>query len=52
MLERSEVLLDEIQRVHPIFVNFFCHKRLEIRVCLFLPGTRQEFALFVCRAES
>ena len=51
-LERSEVLLFEIQQFHSIFVHFFCRKRLEIRVWLFLPGTRQEFAFFVCRAES
>ena len=30
-LERSEVLLVEIQQFHPIFVNFFYRKRLEIR---------------------
>ena len=32
-LERSEVLLAEIQQFHLIFVNFFCHNQLEIRVC-------------------
>ena len=32
-LERSDVLLVEIQQFHLIFVNFFCHKRLEIGVC-------------------
>ena len=31
-LERSDVLLVEIQQFHPISVNF-CRKRLEIRVC-------------------
>ena len=32
-LERSEVLLAEIQQFHPILVNFFCRKRLEIHIC-------------------
>ena len=32
-LEHNEVLLVEIQQFHPILVNFFCRKRLEIRVC-------------------
>ena len=32
-LERNEVLLVEIQQFDPILVNFFCRKRLEIRVC-------------------
>ena len=27
LLERNEVLLVEIQQFHPIFVDFFCHKR-------------------------
>ena len=35
-LERSEVVLAEIQQFHPILVNFFCRERLEIRVCSFL----------------
>ena len=32
-LDRNEVLLVENQQCHPILVNFFCRKRLEIRVC-------------------
>ena len=51
LLERSEVLLVEIQQFHLIFVNFFCHNQLEFRVCYFLLGIRQEFALFVCPTE-
>ena len=33
LLERDEVLPVEIQQFHLIFVYFFGHKRLEIRVC-------------------
>ena len=32
-LERGEVLLVENQQLHPILVNFFCRKRLEIHIC-------------------
>ena len=33
LLERNEVLPAEIQQFHLIFINFFCHNQLEIRVC-------------------
>ena len=32
-LERNEVILVENQQFHPILVNFFCRKRLEIHIC-------------------
>ena len=32
-LERSEVLLVEIQQFHPIFVNLFNREKLEIHIC-------------------
>ena len=32
-LKRNEVLLVENQQFHTILENFFCRKRLEIRVC-------------------